>query len=182
MSIHHSALRTDRLILRELTSDDTSHLARILGDAEVMRHSVRGVMSEKSTGEFIEWCRQSYREHGFGPMAVVDKSTSTLAGFCGLNAERVDGADEVEIGYRLATAWWGRGLGTEAARATLTHAFGRLGVDSLIAIVEPTNAASVKVIQKLGFSGFIHSQYHRRGVRIYRMTEQQWAAARVPRS
>jgi RimJ/RimL family protein N-acetyltransferase len=181
MSIHHSALRTDRLILRELSGDDTQALASILGDAEVMRHSVRGVMSEKSTGEFIEWCRHSYREHGFGPMAVVDKSTSTLAGFCGLNAERVEGADEIEIGYRLATAWWGRGIGTEAARATLTHAFGRLGIDSLIAIVEPTNVASVKVIQKLGFSGFIHSQYHRRGVRIYRMTEPQWSSARVPR-
>ncbi len=182
MSIHHSALRTDRLILRELTPDDTPALARILGDAEVMRHSVHGVMSEQSTGEFIEWCRHSYRQHGFGPMAVVDKSSSTLAGFCGLNAEQVDGADEVEIGYRLATAWWGRGIGTEAARATLAHAFGRLGVDSLIAIVEPTNVASVKVIQKLGFSGFIHSQYHRRGVRIYRMTEQQWSSVRIPQN
>lgn len=180
MSIHHCALRTDRLILRELTTDDTPALAAILGDSEVMRHSVRGVMSEKSTGEFIEWCRQSYREHGFGPMALVDKSTLTLAGFCGLNAERVDDADEVEIGYRLATAWWGRGLATEAARATLTHAFGRLGIDSLIAIVEPTNAASVKVIKKLGFNGYVHSQYHRRSVRIYRMTEQQWSSARAP--
>jgi RimJ/RimL family protein N-acetyltransferase len=181
MSIHHCALRTDRLILRELTHDDTLALAQILGDAEVMRHSVRGVMSEHSTGEFIDWCRHSYREHGFGPMAVIDKSSSTLAGFCGLNAERVDDADEIEIGYRLGTAFWGRGLGTEAAQVTLNHAFNRLGINSVIAIVEPTNVASVKVIQKLGFSGFIHSQYHRRGVRIYRMTEDQWAVRQTSR-
>lgn len=52
-------LHTERLILRELTPEDTPALALILGDAEVMRHSVAGVLSEKATGEFIEWCRAS---------------------------------------------------------------------------------------------------------------------------
>jgi ribosomal-protein-alanine N-acetyltransferase len=168
-------LHTDRLILRELTPDDTPALAKILGDAEVMRHSVAGVMSEKATGEFIDWCGFSYRERGFGPWAVVEKSTSTLAGFCGLNAEWVDGTDEIEIGYRLATGFWGKGLGTEAARRAVSYGFEQLQVPSLIAIVQPANFASVKVIQKLGFGGFIQSQYHRQGVRIYRMTAQQWA-------
>ena len=115
------SLHTDRLMLRELTPDDTPALARILGDAQVMRHSVRGVLSEQATGEFIDWCCQSYRQRGFGPWAVVDKSSSTLAGFCGLNAERVDDADEIEIGYRLAPGFWGKGLGTEAARSALSH-------------------------------------------------------------
>lgn len=172
---------TERLLLREFIPDDTIALARILGDAQVMRHSVRGVLSEQATGEFIQACRQSYGEHGFGPWAVVEKSSSTLAGFCGLNAECVDDADEIEIGYRLAPAFWGRGLGTEAARGALSQAFDRSGIESLIAIVEPANVASVKVIQKLGFTGFIHSQYHRRGVRIYRMTAQQWASRTAPR-
>ncbi|UZJ61700.1 GNAT family N-acetyltransferase [Pseudomonas sp. KU26590] len=168
-------LHTERLILRELTPDDTPALAQILGDAEVMRHSVAGVLSEKATGEFIDWCQFSYRERGFGPWAVVEKSTSTLAGFCGLNAERVDEKDEIEIGYRLATRFWGKGLGTEAARSAVAYGFEALQVPSLIAIVQPTNLASVKVIKKLGFGGFVHSQYHRQGVRIYRMTAQQWA-------
>jgi ribosomal-protein-alanine N-acetyltransferase len=176
MNTPTASVQTERLILRELTPDDTQALARILGDAEVMRHSVRGVLSEQATGEFIDWCRYSYCQHGFGPWAVVDKSSSTLAGFCGLNAERVDDADEIEIGYRLAPGFWGKGLGTEAARGALAHGFGKLGIDSLIAIVQPANVASVKVIQKLGFSGFIHSQYHRQGVRIYRMNAGQWSS------
>jgi len=176
MNTPQSPLDTPRLILRELTPDDTPALAKILGDAQVMRHSVGGVMSEQATGEFIDWCRQSYRVHGFGPWAVQDKSSSTLAGFCGLNAERVDDADEIEIGYRLAPGFWGKGLGTEAARRALNHGFDKLRIDSLIAIVEPANVASVKVIQKLGFSGFIHSQYHRHGVRIYRMNARQWSS------
>ncbi|MEN5031517.1 GNAT family N-acetyltransferase [Pseudomonas sp. Ps21-P2] len=171
-------LHTERLILRELTPDDTPALAQILGDAEVMRHSVAGALSEKATGEFIDWCQFSYLERGFGPWAVVEKSTSTLAGFCGLNAELVDEQHEIEIGYRLATGFWGRGLGTEAARGALAYGFEQLGLSSLIAIVQPTNFASVNVIKKLGFGGFVHSQYHRQGVRIYRMTAQQWALGR----
>lgn len=174
------ALHTERLILREFTPDDTPALARVLGDPEVMRHSVGGVLSEQATGKFIDWCRHSYHQHGFGPWAVVDKSSSTLAGFCGLNAERVDEEDEIEIGYRLATSFWGKGLGTEAARGALSHGFDKLGIDSLIAIVEPANIASVKVIQKLGFSGFIHTQYYRHGVRIYRMNARQWSLRSAP--
>ncbi|WP_256571217.1 GNAT family N-acetyltransferase [Pseudomonas sp. NFACC02] len=176
MNMPTPSVNTERLILRELVPDDTAALAMILGDPEVMRYSVRGVLSEQATHEFIDWCRCSYRQHGFGPWAVVDKSTSTLAGFCGLNAERVDDADEIEVGYRLAPGFWGRGLGTEAARGALAHGFDTVGIDSLIAIVQPANVASVKVIQKLGFGSYIHSQYHRQGVRIYRMNAQQWSS------
>lgn len=176
MTHHVFSRHTERLTLRELIPDDTQALAQILGDAEVMRHSVRGVLSEKATAEFIEWCRRSYRQYGFGPWAVVDNASSTLAGFCGLNAERVDGADEVELGYRLASAFWGRGLGTEAARCALQAGFAGAGVDSVIAIVQPANVASVRVIQKVGFQGFVHSQYHRQGVKIYRMSAQQWSS------
>jgi RimJ/RimL family protein N-acetyltransferase len=169
-------LHTERLLIRELKAEDVPALAAILGDAQVMRHSVGGVMNEKDTREFVAGCIFSYQANGFGPWAVIDKATSVFIGFCGLNAEPVEGVEEVEIGYRLARDYWGKGLATEAAKATRDCAFGVLGVDSLIAIVEPENIASVNVIEKLGFNTFIHSQYHRRGVKIYRMTRLNWAA------
>jgi RimJ/RimL family protein N-acetyltransferase len=167
-------LETDRLLLRELTAEDVPALALILGDAQVMRHSVRGVMTEKATREFVGGCIFSYQANDFGPWAVVEKCSSAFIGFCGLNAEPVEGTEEVEIGYRLDRAFWGKGLATEAAAATLAYAFETLGIDSVIAIVEPENIASVNVIEKLGFNTFIHSQYHRRGVKIYRMTLSGW--------
>lgn len=74
-------LETERLMLRRLTPDDRPALAQILGDSEVMQYSVAGVLSEKATGEFIEWCQYSYQQHGFGPWAVVEKSSAALAGF-----------------------------------------------------------------------------------------------------
>jgi len=167
-------LTTHRLTLRELTLADGPALAAILADPEVMRYSVRGVMSAHATLEFIQWCIESGTDAGLAPRAMVDNVSGSLIGFCGLNRERVDGADEIELGYRLAPSFWGRGLATEAVRATLDHGFGELGLASIIAIVQPANVASVRVIQKVGFNGFVHSQYHRLGVRIYRMTREQW--------
>ncbi|MGV8921090.1 MAG: GNAT family N-acetyltransferase [Pseudomonas sp.] len=169
-------LQTERLLIRELTAQDVPALAAILGDAQVMRHSVGGVMNEKATREFIAGCVFSYQANDFGPWAVIEKSSSAFIGFCGLNAEPVEGTEEVEIGYRFSRAFWGRGFATEAGKATRDYAFGVIGIDSLIAIVEPENIASVNVIEKLGFNTFIHSQYHRRGVKIYRMMRPAWSA------
>lgn len=169
-------LQTERLTLRRFTGADVSPMAKILGDADVMRYSVRGVLSERATQEFVHWSLQCYALHGFGPWAVVEKPSGALMGFCALNRENVDGAEEVEIGYRLAPQFWGQGMATEMVLATLAYGFESLGLASIIAIVQPANVASVRVIQKVGFKAFVHSQYHRLGVRIYRLDREEWLA------
>lgn len=166
--------RTDRLVLRDFEVADVPALAGILGDPHVMRYSVRGVLSEQATGEFVRNCMHAYSADGFGPQAVIEVETNRLMGFCGLNTEQVDQVMEVEIGYRLAPSYWGRGLASEAALATLRHGFETLQLASVIAIVQPENIASVRVLHKAGFRDYIHSQYHRLGVRIYRLTLEQW--------
>jgi RimJ/RimL family protein N-acetyltransferase len=178
MSEPRIILHTERLTVRELTAADVPALAAILGDSEVMRFSVRGILNEQATAEFVQWAIRCYATEGYGPWALVERASSTLAGFTALSREEVDGADEVEIGYRLAPVFWGRGLGTEAAMATLAYGFETLGIDSIIAIVQPANVASVRVLRKVGFVEFVHSQYHRLGVRIYRQTRQQWSVSR----
>lgn len=174
MNTEPLALTTSRMVIRHFHDTDAPALARILGDPRVMHYSVRGVLDERAVGEFVRNCIDCYRSDGFGPMAVIDSHSQALIGFCGLNAEQVDGAREVEIGYRLEPGFWGRGLATEAVDAVLAHGFGTLSIDSIIAIVQPENVASVKVLHKTGFHHYIHSQYHRLGVRIYRMSGAQW--------
>ncbi|RRV06880.1 N-acetyltransferase [Pseudomonas sp. v388] len=176
MNLQPLALPTPRLVIRHFQTADVPALAAVLGDAQVMRFSVRGVMDERAVGEFVHNCMACYHADGFGPMAVVELESAQLIGFCGLNAEMVDGAREVEIGYRLSPRFWGRGLATEAVEASLRHGFETLGLGSIIAIVQPQNVASVRVLHKVGFHDYIHSQYHRLGVRIYRLTGSQWAA------
>lgn len=176
MNIEPLALRTARLVIRHFQTADVPALAAILGDAQVMRYSVRGVLDERAVAEFVHNCIECYHADGFGPMAVIDDASGELIGFCGLNAEIVDSVREVEIGYRFAPRFWGKGLATEAVDAVLRHGFETLGLNTIIAIVQPQNIASVNVLHKTGFQHYVHSQYHRLGVRIYRMSAEHWSA------
>src|SRR5205807_7864742 len=71
-------------------------------------------------------------------------------GFCGLVSQSVEGVEEVEVGYMLDKAYWGRGLATEAARASRDYGFERLGLRRLISLINPENAASLRVAEKNG--------------------------------
>jgi len=88
-----------------------------------------------------------------------------VIGYCGLFFfPDVNGQSEVELGYRLAKSAWGQGYATESARAVRDYAFATLGLKRLIAMIDPSNLASIKVAQKIGmqyekdviFAGYTH--------------------------
>lgn len=167
-------LKTPRLRLRPLTTADLPALAELLADPEVMRHSLRGVCDEMATRIFLDWCFDCYIKHRSGPLALVDRREGSFVGFCGVSPERIKGATELNLGYRLARRYWGQGLATEAARAALEHAFGERQLDSVVALVEPTHAASLRVAEKVGFGSFEALEFHKRPVRLYRLHRAQW--------
>lgn len=167
---------TPRLIGRPLTRDDLPALTAILSDPLVMQYSLRGVCDEQATGQFIDWCLECYAERGTGPWALVEKSSGELAGFCGVSPEQVGEVQELNLGYRLATRFWNRGLAVEAARGVLRWVFCQWPLASVVVIIEPAHGASLRVAQKAGFSAFREIEFHQRPVRLYRMTGQQWQA------
>lgn len=114
---------TPRLIARPLSRDDLPALTAILSDPQVMEYSLRGVCDEQATLQFIEWCLQCYTELGIGPWALVEKGSGELVGFCGVSPEQVGEVQEANLGYRLATRFWNRGLASEAARGVLQWVF-----------------------------------------------------------
>lgn len=149
------AIETERLLLRRWSRDDLEEYVRLCADPEVMRFIGRGVpyTRAEATRSFAAHARH-WETHGYGLFVVLERATGAWAGLAGL--ARVDAgyegaaADEVEIGWRLGRAHWGRGLGTEAARAGRDHAFARLGLERLVAMVQPGNAASRRIVEKLG--------------------------------
>lgn len=143
--------RTDRLLLRELSLADSAALGCVFGDAEVMRFG-NGVQDESWVrGWLRDRVLRSYEQHGFGPYGVVERQHGELIGYCGMFFfPDLGGRPEVELGYRLARAAWGRGLATEAATAVRDHATGPLGVRRLVALIDPANGASLRVAAKLG--------------------------------
>lgn len=109
--------------IREFEITDVLALSMILCDPSVMEFSSKGPMTEADTLRFIEWCSDSYQEHGYGQWALIEKKSWELIGFCGLSHATVDGVDEVEIAYRLAQNQWEKGLATEAAAKVLDYGF-----------------------------------------------------------
>lgn len=163
---------TERLAIRTLSLNDVPELTEILSDPEVMKYSVRGVCDEAVTRQFIEWCMACYQSHGVGPWALVDKKDYALVGFCGVGPEMVDGVEEINLGYRLATRYWNQGLASEAAKAVLSYAFHQKQLDSLVVIIEPEHVASLKVAEKAGFDTFEVIEFHGRPVRLYRLVRE----------
>lgn len=168
---------TERMIIRELSEDDLATLHEILSDPEVMRFSIRGVCDEAATKGFLSWCRFCYRSGGLGPWALESRSDGTLIGFCGVAPEKVAGRERLNLGYRLARPFWGKGLATEAAGAVLRYAFEEGGAAEVIALIEPEHKASQRVIQKLGCTEYEYLMFQQRGVRCYRLTRDVHGSA-----
>lgn len=165
---------TARLQIREFECSDTPVLSAILGDPSVMEFSSRGPLTEAETLSFIEWCRGSYQQHGYGQWAMIDKKSGALIGFCGLSHATVDGVDEVEIAYRLAHDKWGKGFASEAAKQVVAHGFSHCNIESIVGIVSPRHEASIRVLGTVGFQSFSETCYGGWDVRVYRLDKHVW--------
>jgi RimJ/RimL family protein N-acetyltransferase len=140
---------TPRLAFREMTHDDLDDMAVLLGDPEVMRYYPRPKGRDEALA-WIAWNQRLYREYGVGLWLVTLRDSGEFVGDCGRTPQQVDGADEIEVGYHVRAALQGRGLATEAAAACRDYARDVLGVDRLIAIIDPRNRSSQRVAEKLG--------------------------------
>jgi RimJ/RimL family protein N-acetyltransferase len=143
-------LTTPRLRLRPFAAADRVAIHAIYADPVVMRHVGHGPhRSLADTDTALQAFGRMLAERGISFLAVEERATGRVIGDAGLYP--VEGTeDEVELGYTLARDAWGRGFGTEAAGALLEHARAALPVSRVMATVDPANAASRHVLEKLG--------------------------------
>ena len=144
-----AVLRTARLDLREMNDDDLDDMAALLGDAEVMRYYPRPRTRDEAKA-WIDWNRGLYAERGHGLWYVALRETGEFVGDCGLVPQEVDGRWEIEVGYHVVPRHWRKGFAAEAAAACRDHARDVLGVDRLIALINPDNAPSQAVARRIG--------------------------------
>ncbi len=130
---------------------DAALMLELLNDPAFIRNIAdRGVRSLEQASDYLrDGALRSYAEHGFGMYAIQKKDTGTLIGNCGL--VRREGLDGPDLGYALLPDHCGQGYAREAAQAVIADARTRLGITRLRAIVNPDNAASIGLLQKLGF-------------------------------
>ena len=141
-------IRTPRLLLRPCAPGDLDSLHQLWTDPEVRRYLWDDVViSRERAAEVIAASIESFTTHHFGFWAVVPSEASALIGFCGFRM--TEGSPELLFG--IAPEYWGRNFATEAAGAVLRCGFDELQFTHVIAGADEPNAASHRVLLKLGF-------------------------------
>jgi len=152
MSLNRSAIETERLLLRPFTSADLDDWAgSIFADPEVTRYlPKRDTTPQQRAERALRFVQEHWDRHGYGLWAVIERTTGQFIGQSGLNY--LDETGEVEVDYALAKAYWGRGIATEVARASLRFGFEHLGLERIIGLAMPENIASRRVLECIGMS------------------------------
>jgi RimJ/RimL family protein N-acetyltransferase len=148
-----SGLVTERLRLRTWRDSDLEPFATLNADPEVMRH-FPATLDRAASDALVGRIKAHFDHHGFGPWVVEIPDVTECAGFVGLMVPTFEAhfTPCIEIGWRLARQYWGKGYATEAATVALDYAFEVLQADEVVAMTVPSNRRSRAVMERLGMS------------------------------
>jgi RimJ/RimL family protein N-acetyltransferase len=175
-------IETPRLRLRPWIDDDFEPLVAMCADPRVMEFSP-SIFSRGETEAMWRRIHEHFAHYGFGPWAM--EVEGKFAGSLGLDWIRFEThfTPCVEIGYRLRTEFWGRGLATEGGQAALQYGFECLGLREIVAFTIPANKRSRRVMEKIGlvFSEefdhpLIAEGHPMRQQVLYRISRSAWEA------
>ena len=176
-------------MLRLWRECDREPFAALNADPVVMEN-FKSTMNRGESDALVDMIQARFAEQGWGLWALEAPGATSFAGYVGLSFPRLGPpfpADLVEVGWRLARPWWGRGWATEAATAALDHGFDVVGLDEIVSFTVPANVRSWSVMERLGLhhdpaDDFDHPRIPeghplRRHV-LYRITADEWRARR----
>lgn len=141
-------IETERLIFRQFRDSDLRPYAEICADAEVMRYLGGKPMNREETWRHMAMLLGHWQLRGYGFWAVEERSSGRFLGRIGFN--NPEGWPGFELGWTLGRPYWGRGFATEGARAALDYAFTRLKRTHVISLIQPQNARSIRVAERIG--------------------------------
>jgi RimJ/RimL family protein N-acetyltransferase len=141
-------LRTEHLLMRPPGEDDLDDLVAFHDDPLVLK--IFGPATRDEVAEWIAIARRDWDVRGHGRVVLLDPDTGAFLGRSGLR--HWPGFDEIEVGWSLTAAARGRGLATEAGRAWIDWGFRELDAPYFTANIDPDNAASIAVAERLGMA------------------------------
>jgi RimJ/RimL family protein N-acetyltransferase len=147
MSIFDLQLETERLLLRPPTAADFDAFATFCSDPLTMQH-LGGVQVPSVAWRSLAALTGSWQLLGYSMFSVIEKSSGRWVGRVG--PWQPHGWPGTEVGWGIASEFWGRGYAPEAARASMDWAFDALGWQEVIHTIVPANVNSVAVARKLG--------------------------------
>lgn len=146
-----SIIETERLILRTWKATDAQAFFQINQDPQVIKY-LRDPLSMEEVHDFMHAKNEHQNKYGYSLWAVQLKRTGELIGFIGLNYTDWPAhfTPAVEIAWRIASEYWGKGYATEGAKACLEYGFNILRLAEIVSFTVPANLASIRVMEKIG--------------------------------
>jgi ribosomal-protein-alanine N-acetyltransferase len=146
-----ATLSSGRVCLRQWRDDDREEFAAMNSDARVMEF-FRNRLGRAESDAMVDDIRSHFSEHGFGLWAIEVPGVAPFIGFAGLAIPQFSAhfIPCVEIGWRLAFKYWGRGYATEAARLALGYGLGTLALPEIVSFTSVANLRSRAVMERLG--------------------------------
>lgn len=185
MPNHTAVIQTERLILRQWCEQDLEPFAVMNADLRVMEF-FPSILSKKESDDLAKRIADKITEQSWGLWAVSIPHIADFIGFIGLAKPTFEAhfTPAVEIGWRLAFDYWGKGYATEGAKAALTYGFETLQLPEIVSFTAVQNTRSIRIMEKIGMhhdpkDDFDHPKLlegHslRRHV-LYRMNHSEWS-------
>lgn len=149
--VHLHILETERLVLRRMMADDAEFILELVNQPSFI-HFIgdKGVRNHADAVQYIQTGPMAnYERFGFGQYLVEIKDSRVPIGMCGLTKK--DSLPDVDLGFALLPAFWSKGYAFEAAAAVKAYARDVLAISRLVAVTNPDNESSIKLLEKLGF-------------------------------
>ncbi len=179
-------IRTERLLLRRWVAADREPFAALNADPRVMEF-FPAILSREESDVLAARIEAQFEEHDFGLWAVAIADVTRFAGFIGLSVPRFEAhfTPCVEIGWRLAQQYWGRGYATEGAVAAGAFAFNVLKLDEIVSFTTTANGRSRAVMERIGMTHQPADDFDHPRLQVghpllrhvlYRVNRQEWEA------
>ena len=165
-------LETPRLVLRPYEASDLDDVAAMYGDREVTAQTFLGYRDRRQVQDLLDEYLAFLGDRGFGMVTIRDRATNRYLGETGLVGTSLGSPG---LRYTLARAGWGQGFATEATIPVIADAFGRAGLGRIIAGVKAENKASLRVMEKLGFTWESEVADHGPAFGLFGVTPEAWA-------
>lgn len=159
---------TDRLIIKELTVDDITQMYDIYHNPEVKKYiDDIDQYLETEKEKHKAYIKNIYNFYGYGLWGVFSKENHILIGRCGIQNQKINGREEIELSYLLDFKHWGYGYATECVKAILEYAFNTLEIHRIVAVIDKMNLRSIQVARGCGMTLEKEIYYKNRDCYLY---------------
>ncbi len=167
-------LTSPRLRLEPITDAHLDALHALNSDPEVMRFITGKPETREGTLEMIERVKARWAEWGYSWWSIFEREGGALIGAGCIQHLGRDKANPLEIGWRLRRDKWHQGFASEAAQAMAAFAFETVGTPQLVAVCDPENKASSRVMERLGMSYRGIERWYDADCAVWGMTAEDW--------